>query len=270
MEQAVGTRASALLEEATQILGVGDLRTYVYAQFFETHLQQYTKSRRSAPIYLPLTSTAGDYSIWLYLHRLGSDTLFTVHGDIVVPKLRMEESRLEHLRQEAVAGAQGRKQIEQQEVLVDALREMAEETRRVAPLWRPNLDDGVLVSFAPLWRLFPQHRSWQKDLKSTWDSLCAGDYDWAHLAMHLWPERVVPKCTGDRSLAIAHGLENEFWVEGTGGKWMVRTKPVKSVDEFVKDRSSPAVKAALKSLLEAPTNVASAKRGGTTKRGKSK
>ena len=45
-------------------------------------------------------------------------------------------------------------------------------------------------------------------------SSSAGKYDWAHIAMHLWPERVVPKCATDRSLAIAHGLEDVFWVEG--------------------------------------------------------
>jgi hypothetical protein len=29
-----------------------------------------------------------------------------------------------------------------------------------------------------------------------------GKYDWSHVAMHLFPERVVPKCATDRSLAI--------------------------------------------------------------------
>jgi hypothetical protein len=56
----------------------------------------------------------------------------------------------------------------------------------------------------------------------------------------------------DRSLAIAHGLEDVFWVEGTGGKWAARKTPTKSVDELVKERLSPAVKSALKSLLDAP------------------
>ena len=96
--------------------------------------------------------------------------------------------------------------------------------KRVAPLWNPNLDDGVIINFAPLWRLVPQHKPWQKELKSTWDALCDGKYDWAHLAMHLWPERVVPKCATDRSLAIAHGLEDVFWVEGTDGKWKPRRR----------------------------------------------
>ena len=70
--------------------------------------------------------------------------------------------------------------------------------------------------------------------------------------MHLWPERVVPKCATDRSLAIAHGLEDVFWVEDADGKWTAREIPTRSVDELVLERTSPAVKAALKSLLEAP------------------
>ena len=45
------------------------------------------------------------------------------------------------------------------------------------------------------------------------DKLAAGKYDWAHVAMQLWPERVVSKCATDRSLAIAHGLEAVFWEE---------------------------------------------------------
>jgi hypothetical protein len=65
----------------------------------------------------------------------------------------------------------------------------------------------------------PQHKPWQKELKLSWDALCAGKYDWAHLAMHLWPERVVAKCATDRSLAIAHGLQNVFWVEDFNLRW---------------------------------------------------
>ena len=57
---------------------------------------------------------------------------------------------------------------------------------------------------APLWELIP---SWQAEPKKCWEALARGDYDWAHLACTLWPERVREKCKGDRSLAIAHGLE---------------------------------------------------------------
>src|SRR5207247_9531976 len=106
-----------------------------------------------------------------------------------------------------------------------------------------------------LWRLGPQHKAWQKELKSKWDELAAGKYVWAHIAMHLWPERVVPKCATDRSLAIAHELEDVFWKESANGKWTRRPIPTKSVEKLVRERTSPAVKAALNSLLETGTNT---------------
>ena len=127
---------------------------------------------------------------------------------------------------------------------------------RIAPLWNPDLDDGVIINFAPLWRLVPHHRSWQKECKKVWDKLCKGEYDWAHLAMHLWPERVVPKCRKDRSLAIAHGLEDVFWEEDSDGKWKPRKVDSGTVDRLVADRSSAAVKDALESLLDAPAPAA--------------
>lgn len=105
---------------------------------------------------------------------------------------------------------------------------------------------------APLWRLVPHHRFWQRELKTKWDDLVAGKYDWSQVAMHLWPERVVPKCATDRSLAMAHGLEENFWFEDVEGKSQAREKPKKSADALVSERTSSAVKAALKNLLEAP------------------
>jgi hypothetical protein len=111
----------------------------------------------------------------------------------------------------------------------------------------------------------PQHKAWQKELKATWNSLCDGDYDWAHLALHLWPDRVVPKCSTDRSLAIAHGLEDIFWVEGRDGKCKPREAPTRSINALVAERSSEAVKAALKNLIEAPDPAGSTKRGRKSK-----
>lgn len=47
-------------------------------------------------------------------------------------------------------------------------------------------------------------------LKETWTKLGKGDYAWAHLAMRYWSERVRVKCRHDKSLAIAHGLEDLY------------------------------------------------------------
>ena len=41
-----------------------------------------------------------------------------------------------------------------------------------------------------------------------WKKLESGDYDWAHLAYSIWPNRVRDVCKSDRSIAIAHDLES--------------------------------------------------------------
>ncbi|WP_437744604.1 BREX-1 system adenine-specific DNA-methyltransferase PglX [Sorangium sp. So ce1504] len=244
-----------------------NLRGWLAKEFFPLHIKMYSKSRRKAPIYWQLATPSASYSAWLYIHAFSRDTLFRVQNDYAAPKLAHEERRLESITSDLRDGATAaqRKALAAQEAFVEELRAFLDEVKRIAPLWNPNLDDGVILNFAPLWRLVPQNKSWQKELKSTWDSLCEGKYDWAHLAMHLWPERVVPKCAKDRSLAIAHGLEDVFWIAGTDGKWTARKTPTRSADELVRERTSPAVKSALKSLLEAPVASGAAKK---TKKGK--
>jgi hypothetical protein len=239
-----------------------DVRPWLARAFSPVHIKMYSKSRRKAPIYWQLATSSASYSIWLYIHVFTKDTLFRVQNDYVTPKLVHEERQIETLRAEAGSDsvAAQRKAIETQQAFVEELRAFLDEVKRVAPLWNPNLDDGVIINFAPLWRLVPHHKPWQKELKSTWDALCAGKYDWAHLGMYLWPERVVPKCAGDRSLAIAHGLEDVFWYQDDDEKWKPREAPTKPIDALVNERTSPAVKAALKSLLEAPEAAGGARR----------
>lgn len=237
--------------------------------FFGDHLRRYSKSRRKAPIYWQFGTPTASYSVWLYIHSFSKDALFRVQSDYVEKKVEHEERRLESLTSDLrdSATAAQRKKLAAQEGFVQELRAFLEELRRVAPLWNPNLDDGVIINFAPLWRLVPHHKSWQKELKSTFDALCEGQYDWAHLAMHLWPERVLPKCAKERSLALAHNLEDVFWVQGTDGKWSARKSPTREIGELVRERTSPAVKSALKSLLDAPVAIGNTgrMRGGRSK-----
>lgn len=230
------------------------IRGWIASEFFDDHLKTYSSSRRRAPIYWQLATPSLSYSVWLYIHAFTKDTLFRVQNDYVAPKLVHEERKLESLRRELGDNpkASDLKDLARQEVFVEELRAFVDEVKRLAPLWNPNLDDGVIINFAPLWRLVQHHKPWQKELKATWDEVCAGEHDWTHLAMHLWPERVVPKCATDRSLAIAHGLDGVFWVKADDGKWKPRPTPTSRIDELLRERTSVAVKAALKSLLEAP------------------
>lgn len=253
------TSADAVWQEAAALLDPKghDLRTWLAKDFFGHHLARHSKSRRKAPILWQLGTPSGRYSTWCYAHRLTRDSLFALSRDVVAPKLALEERRQSSLVQEAGPNptAKQRAEIAAQDALVAELRVFADEVRRVAPLWNPDLDDGIVLVEAPLWRLVP-HKAWAKELKARWDDLAAGKYDWAYLAMHLWPERVVPKCATDRSLAIAHGLEDVFWAEGADGKWAKRPRPTRSVEDLVAERTSDAVKAALADLLAAPAPAA--------------
>ena len=174
-------------------------------------------------------------------------------NEFVTPKLQFEERELTSARQQYGANptANQRKEISARETFVAELKTFKDEVARIAPLWNPNLNDGVIINFAPLWRLVPQNKSWQKECKTVWDKLVEGDYDWAHLAMHLWPERVVPKCTKDRSLAIAHEMDEILWEEDEKGKWHPKDVLKETLDNLIQERTSITVKAALEDLLNA-------------------
>jgi hypothetical protein len=73
--------------------------------------------------------------------------------------------------------------------------------------------------------------------------------------MHLWPERVVPKCQKDRSLAIAHGLEDTLWFEDQDGTWRQRQVAEATIQQLIAERSSATVKARLADLRAAPAPV---------------
>ena len=264
---------SALWEEGAEILGYHDegLRGWFAREFFQVHVKRYSRSRRKAPIYWQLATPSTSYSAWLYYNSLSSDTLFRLLNDHVSPKIQHEERKLTNLTQDGgtnpTAGRRG--EINAQEMFVGELRTFRGEISRVAALWNPNLDDGVILNFAPLWRLVPQHKVWQKECKSAWEKICKGEFDWAHLAMHLWPERVVPKCARDHSLAIAHGLEKVLWQQDADGKWQPKGVTQADIEDLVRERTSTAVKDALKSLLNAPapaTGRSNRKRTPRTKR----
>lgn len=242
------------------------MRSWIAERYFEYHLRQYSRSRRKAPIFWQLATRSSGYSLWLYAHRVGRDTFLQLQNDVVGPKLAYETQMLKNLVSVAGSnqGSHERRAIETQEAFVQELQQFLEEIKLIAPLWHPSLDDGIVLTMAPLWRIV-QHKPWQKEIRKKWDELAAGKYDWAALAMHLWPERVVPKCAVDCSLAIAHGLDDNFWFQDASGKWKPREKPGKSVDALVRERTIPSVKAALKSLLEAADAIAGPRRSRKTK-----
>ena len=243
-------KAPEIEQEACEILGVKDLHEYFYkpTKFFQDHLKRYSKSRRKAPIYWPLSTESGSYTLWLYYHRLTDQTLFTCVTEFLDPKIKDVSADIAALKEDIQqeSSTDKRRELEKLQDLERELQDFREELLSIASLpYKPNLNDGVMITAAPLWKLF-RHRQWSKDLKKCWQKLEKGDYDWAHLAYSIWPELVIPKCHKDRSLAIAHGLEEELWEEVENGKdrqgnpkykWVPKKLSKEDIQQMIREKT---------------------------------
>jgi hypothetical protein len=202
-------------QEAADILKVGDLRSYFArpSGFFADHLKKHSKSRRQAPLYWPLSTASGSYTLWVYYPSLNNQTLFIAVNDFIDGtngKLTQVSRECAELRIKGSSRSRDEeKKYETLQTFEQELTDLRDILIKIAPSYQPNHDDGVQITAAPLWQLF-RHKPWQKVLKETWIKLEKGDFDWARLAMAYWPERVREKCKADKSLAIAHGLEHLY------------------------------------------------------------
>jgi len=168
--------------------------------FWKFHFQLYKKR----PIYWPLQSPKQLFTVWVFQEKFTRDTLFQVRNNIVQPKLRMVERAINDLRQRVEYDRAARKEVDRLRELSDDLTEFSKLLRTIAEKgYISHKDDGVLINAAPLYQLLP---SWP-ETKKAWERLERGEYDWAQQAMEYWPDRVREKCVRNRSLAIAHGLE---------------------------------------------------------------
>lgn len=255
-------REDEIAQEASSLLGVSKLDDYIQGvgQFFADHLKTYSKSRRQAPIYWQLAAGSGSYAIWLYFHRLTADTIFRVLNEILQVRLPEAERDVYEAQQDvASGGASGAaERLLKSQGLLHDIRQLQSELQLVAPLWKPELDDGVVINHSILWRITP-NSPWQRKCKECWDKLVRGDFDWAHLAFHLWPERVIRKCITDRSLAIAHGMEDRLWQQSNNGNWLLRQISDTELQALIAQHRKPAVQNALERFLAAPPPVAPAR-----------
>jgi hypothetical protein len=178
-----------------------------------------------------LQSPRGLYTAWVYYHRLDQDTLPKLlgpkylGGEVERAKQAIAELRPQNGSKRLLSRQDERRLGELDERLAD-LEEFAARIQQIIRLqndrgqtvgWSPDRDDGVVLSGSPLHALIPWPRKKKRGGKSVsellafWQALEAEEYEWAHIAMRYWPERVTAKCRGDRSLALAHGLDREFF-----------------------------------------------------------
>ena len=221
-----GTVSCGLIEDAER------LEEYFKkpSGFFLDHLKSYSRGGRRAPIYWPLSTATGSFVLWIYYPNLTSQTLYIGINDFVEPKLKQVGTDVTALRNKgSTRTLDDEKQFESLQAFERDLIELRDTLLKLAPTYKPNHDDGVQISAAPLWLLF-RHKPWQKVLKDTWTKLEKGDYDWANMAMNFWPVRVLEKCKTDKSLAIAHSLEH-LYVEPDAAPKKTRTKKKLGVNE---------------------------------------
>lgn len=196
-----------------------DVRRWLQRDFFAFHLQRYSKSRRKAPIYWPLSTASGSYTLWVYYSSLNNQTLFTAVNDFLDGpdgKLTQVSRECAELRTKGSSrSSEEEKQYQTLQTFEQELTDLRDTLLKIAPTYQPNHNDGVQITAAPLWPII-RHKPWQTVLKNTWAKLEKGDHDWAHLANAYWPDRVRQKCRIDKSLAIAHGLE-DLYVEPKAG-----------------------------------------------------
>lgn len=180
------------------------LRDYLTkpTDFFADHLAVYSKSRRQAPIYWPLSTKSGNFTLWVYYPKLDDQSLPKLIADVLSPKIRTLTQEIENRR-----ASPGGKVAE-----LEAIRLELEEMRTdfldlINRSYRPNQNDGVLITACPLAKYF-RHAGFRSKLEGCWRDLACGDFDWAHLAMAMWPDRALEACRQDRTIAIAHGRED--------------------------------------------------------------
>lgn len=204
MQHIWGNQADELEYELCQLIGCKNLQSYFESPtgFFDYHFKRYTKSRRKAPIYWPLSSEDGTYTYWVYYPKLSKNTLPSL-----LIKLRSEDELLRSAINSAMATHDKAQEssLRSKQAQVEG---MMEEINQILALgYEPNHDDGVPVTSAPMLKLVA-HRGWNNECKDNLEKLTKGEYDWSHLAMSMFPARVTQKAKKDWCLALTHGLEH--------------------------------------------------------------
>jgi hypothetical protein len=168
------------IAQMLSILGRKTVREHLRKQFFKDHVSRYSKSRRKAPIYWPLTVPSRGWGVWIYAPTLSRETLYAVASE-AARRARLAVEAITRLQREQHERPDRKiaEELDSEEKLAEELHRFRNEAERIAGLgWEPNLDDGMVLCAAPLADLFPV---WP-DAKKARDELRKGHHVWAAVA----------------------------------------------------------------------------------------
>jgi hypothetical protein len=193
--------------ELCQLLSVDSLSDYIsdINGFFAYHYARYIKgpklNPRRAPIYWPLSSRNGAFTLWVYYPKLTQNTL---------PQIVLLLGRdIETAKSELVSAQINQDKITENRLrlLLSDLDDMVSDLNAIISLpYRPNHCDGVPVTAAPLAKFF-HHPGWRNECLENLEKLNKGEYDWSHLAFSMFPLRIRELAKKDWCMALTHGLE---------------------------------------------------------------
>lgn len=174
-----------ILEDLKVFIGK-DLRAYLRSDFFTYHYKKYKKR----PIFWQLTIPSKKYSIWINYHLLNKEYLLKIKNEIIEPKLKFEEGKLDNLSKE-IMDAEGRnersiikhlsKEISEKQKVLEEIKEFRKNLIEIIDLDLPfDLDDGVSVNIAPFYKLIP----WDEP-KKILDKINDSEYEWSSLFKRL-------------------------------------------------------------------------------------
>ena len=184
-------------ESICTILGCVSLRQYFRKSgnngFSSDHINRYKAKRgRKAPIYWLLQSNKKNFALWIYYHRLDSDTIFkTIH--YVDTKIQREENHLKEIQSKISSTNSSsdirrlERDLEKQEDIIADIQDFADKLREVSELQlKPDLHDGVNLNIAP----FREVAAW-KDANRFWKSLTEGKNAWSSISKQLRKKSLV-------------------------------------------------------------------------------
>jgi len=218
-----------------------------------------------------LQSRHGLYTAWVYYHRVNQDTLPKLlgpkylGGEIERTKQAIAELRPQDGSKRVLSRQDDKRLGELDERLAD-VEEFASRIQQIIRFqsdrgqtvgWSPNLNDGVTLNASPLFGLIPWPRKTKRGGKSVsellalWQDLEGEKYEWAHMAMRYWPERVRAKCRQERTARVVDLLDRDLWKREVGESVKVdqvkRTLRLQITEGVRSDRSNFASTVAIPS-----------------------
>ncbi|MFU0842379.1 MAG: hypothetical protein ACFWTZ_07225 [Burkholderia sp.] len=204
------TRAVERVLSECGLSDVADVEDWLENTFPALHLKMYRGAQRVAPIYWPIGTNSGSYTLWLYYPKLSKEMLFTAVSDFVDPKMASEKQTIEEIQKIGEkTSAEQRKEAEESSEFLAELSVFRSQLLDLASNAVFHPDDGVAINAV---RFMPmiQNRAWLKTLEKVKLALEKGDLDWSETAADLYPDRVRRACEKDPSIRAAHAKRFGF------------------------------------------------------------